>query len=164
MSTVYFRSFQKNIITKDLNARVLKLSIPGARVQELGLAIVNRVMAMNPKPRILLLSAGTNNARHPTEVFFSETLKIIEFCISRRILFLMLPIPYNQFTSNNKVNEMNHFINKSSYYKFELEYNSKDLASDGLHLTDNCLLKKIEKIKTILNLAIYDLKNSERNV
>ena len=76
----------------------------------------------------------------------------------------MLPIPYNQYTSNNKVNEMNHFINKSSYYKFELEYNSKDLASDGLHLTDNYLLKKIEKIKTILNIAINDLKNSERNV
>ena len=59
---------------------------------------------------------------------------------------------------------MNDFINKSSYYKFELEYNSRDLASDGLHLTDNCLLKKIKKIKTILNFAINDLKNSEGNV
>ena len=118
-----YSELPKKIIMKDLNARVLKLSIPGAQVQELGFAIVNRVMAMNPKPDILLLSAGTNNARHPIEVFFNDTLKIIKFCISRRILFLMLPIPYNRYTSDGKIDEINNFINKSSHYKFELEYN-----------------------------------------
>ena len=61
-----FSELPKKIITKGLNARILKLSIPGAGVQELGLAIVNRVMAMNPTTRMLLLSAGTNNARQPT--------------------------------------------------------------------------------------------------
>ena len=158
-----FSELPKKIITKGLNARILKLSIPGAGVQELGLSIVNRIMAMNPTPTMLLLSAGTNNVRYPIEIFFSETLKIIEFCNSRRIIFLMLPIHYNKFTSNSKINKMNRFINHKSYYKFELEYHFNDLASDGLHLTDNCLLKKIEKIKTILNIAINDLKNSERN-
>ena len=159
-----YSDLSKRIIMRNLNARVLKLSIPGAQIQELGLATANRVMAMNPKPDILLLSAGSNNTRHPIELFFKDTLKIIKFCISKKILFLMLPLPYNRYTNNNKIDEMNDFINESSYYKFELEYCSKDLAPDGLHLTDDCLLKKIKKIKKILNVAINDLQNSEGKV
>jgi len=138
----------------------LKLSIPGSQVQELGLATVNRVMHMNPKPNILLVSAGTNNTRHPIELFFKDTLKIINFCISRKILFLMIPIPYNRYTHNNKIDEMNDFINKHSCFRFDLDYDSRDLSTDGLHLTDNCLLIKIKKIKSILNLPISDLKNN----
>ena len=140
-----YAELPKRIITKGLNAKILELSIPGSMVQELGLALVYRVRAMNPPPRILLLSAGTNNTRHPIEIFFRETLKIIEFCVNRRILFLMLPIPFNKFTSNDKINEMNNFFNKSSYYKFELKYNPRDLAFDRLHLTDDCLIEKIKK-------------------
>ena len=65
----------KRILTKGLNAKILKVSIPGSTVQELGLALVYRIRAMNPPPRILLLSAGTNNTRSPIENFYKETKK-----------------------------------------------------------------------------------------
>ena len=152
-----FADLSKKIIAKNLNARVLKLSIPGSLVQEIGLATVNRVMNMNPKPDLLLVSAGTNDARNPIESFIKDTLKIKNFCINKDILFCMIPIPYSRYTPNEKIDEMNDFINKNSCYRFDLNYDAKDLASDGLHLKDNCLLIKIEKIKSILNLAIRNL-------
>ena len=152
-----FADLSKNIIAKNLNARVLKLSIPGSSVQEIGLATVNRVMNMNPKPDLLLVSAGTNDARNPIELFIKNTLKIKNFCINKDILFCMVPIPYSRYTPNEKIDEMNNFINKNSCYRFDLNYKTKDLASDGLHLKDSCLLIKIEKIKSILNLAIGNL-------
>ena len=74
----------------------------------------------------------------------------------------MLPIPYNKFASDEKINEMNDFINKFSYYEFDLQYTSQDLSFDRLHLTDDCLKEKIKKIKIILNLAIYNLKFGEK--
>ena len=72
----------------------------------------------------------------------------------------MIPIPYNRHTHNEKIDEMNDFINKHSCYRFDLDYDTKDLSTDGIHLTDKCLLIKIKKITSILNIAISDLRNN----
>jgi len=152
-----FSDLSKNKIAKNLNARILKLSIPGSSTQEIGLATVNRVMNMKPKPDLLLVSVGTNDARNPIELFKKDTLKIKKFCLDKDILFCMVPIPYSRYTPDEKIDKMNIFIDRTSNYKFDLNYVSDDLASDGLHLKYSCLLTKIEKIKSILNLAISDL-------
>ena len=151
----------KRVLTKGLNAKILKISIPGSTVMELGLALVYRIRAMKPPPKILLLSAGTNNASSPIDNFYKEIKKILEFCVSRKILFLMLPIPYSKMASDKKINEMNNLINQCSYYDFNLQYSHQDLSFDRLHLTDECIKEKLKKLKIILNLSISNLKFGE---
>ena len=128
---------------------------------ELGLALVYRVRAMVKPPKIVLLSVGTNDAKSPTDKFYREIRKILEFCVDLKILFLCLPIPYNKLATEQKINEMNNVINQCSYYDFNLQYTQKDLSYDRLHLTDECIAEKLKKIKVILNLTISNLKFGE---
>ena len=138
-----FAEVPKKLLTKGLNAKILKISIPGSTVLELGMAIVYRVRAMVPPPKILLLSAGTNDANLHIDDFYKEIKKILEFSVNHKILFLCLPIPYSKLATDMKINEMNNIINKCSYYDFNLQYCHRDLSFDRLHLTNECISEKL---------------------
>ena len=121
----------------------IKISIPGSTVMELGLALVFRVRAMVKPTKFILLGADTNDAKSHIDKFYREIRKLLEFCVNLKILFLCLPIPYSKLATDQKINEMNNVINKCSYYDFNLQYSHRDLSFDRLHLTDECISKKL---------------------
>ena len=82
----------KKLLSKGLNAKILKVSIPGSTTMELGLAIVYRVRAMVKPPKIVLLSVGTNDAKSPTEKFYREIITILEFCVNLKMQLLRLQL------------------------------------------------------------------------
>ena len=92
------------LLSKGLNAKILKVFIPGSTVMELGLALVYQVRAMVKPPKIILLSAGTNDAKSQIDKFYREIRKLLEFCVNLKILFLCLPIPYSKLATDQKNN------------------------------------------------------------
>ena len=66
----------------------------------------------------------------------------------------MVPIPYSKYVKAAKTDEINKVIGDLSYFKINLKYTFWDLATDGLHLTQYCVKKKLKIIKYANNKSI----------